>query len=69
MKIVSEKVAVTKEGRLMPHNDSRNMHDRSFQIPAASSDYRKYSFFPRTIKDWNTLPPMVVLAPSVENQL
>ncbi|VDI38372.1 Hypothetical predicted protein [Mytilus galloprovincialis] len=66
-KIVNEKVAVTKEDRLIPPKRlSRNMHDRSFQIPAASNDYRKFSFFPRIIKDWNSLPPGVVSAPSVE---
>jgi hypothetical protein len=43
------------------------MHDQNFQIPSAASDYRKYSFFPRTIRDWNALPPHgVVTAPSVE---
>ncbi|VDI17481.1 Hypothetical predicted protein [Mytilus galloprovincialis] len=64
---LNEKVAVTKEDRLIPPTRlSRNMHDRSFQIPAASNDYRNFSFFPRTIKDWNSLPPGVVSAPSVE---
>jgi hypothetical protein len=42
------------------------MYDKSFQIQSAASDYRKYSFFPRTIRDWNALPPVVVTAPSVE---
>ena len=59
--------AVPKEDRLIPPKLlSRNMHDRSFQIPAASNYYRKFSFFPRTIKDWNSLPPGEVSAPSVE---
>ena len=48
-KITNEKVAIP-----------RNMQDKSFQIPSAASDYRKYSFFPRTIRDWNALPPGVV---------
>lgn len=66
-KITNEKVAIPKEGRLIPPKRlSRNMHDKSFQIPSAASDYRKYSFFPRTIRDWNALPPGVVTAPSVE---
>lgn len=57
-KIISEKVAVTKEGRPIPFNQlSINMHDRNFQILASSSDYQKYSFFPHTIKDGDTLPP------------
>ena len=63
-----EKVAIPKEGRLIPPKRlSRNKHDKNFQIPSAASDYRKYSFFPRTIRDWNALPPHgVVTAPSVE---
>jgi hypothetical protein len=42
------------------------MHDKSFQISSAASDYRKYSFFQQTIRDWNALPPGVVTVPSVE---
>jgi hypothetical protein len=58
-KITNEKVAIPKEGRLIPPKRlSRNMHDKSFQIPSAASDYRKYSFFP--------LPPGVVTVQSVE---
>jgi hypothetical protein len=49
-----------------PKRLSRNMNDKSFQIPSAASDYRKYSFFPRTIRDWNARPPGVITAPSVE---
>jgi hypothetical protein len=49
-KITNEKVAISKEGRLIPPKRlSRNMHDKSFQIPSAASNYMKYSFFPRTI--------------------
>ena len=51
-KITNEKVAIPKEGRLIPPKLlSRNMHDKSFQIPSATSDYRKYSFFPPTNYD------------------
>ena len=66
-KITNEKVAIPKEERLIPPKRlSRNIHDKSFQIPSAASDYRKYSFFPRTIGDWNALPSGVVTTPSVE---
>jgi hypothetical protein len=27
----------------------------------------KYSFIPRTISDWNKLPPEVILSPSVDS--
>jgi hypothetical protein len=42
------------------------MHDKIFQIPSAASNYMKYSFFPRTIRNWNALPPGVATTPSVE---
>ena len=35
---------------------SRNQHSLAFQIPSASKDVYKYSFFPQTIRDWNDLP-------------
>ena len=51
-KITNEKVAIPKEGCLIPPKQLlRNMHGKSFQIPSAASDYRKYSFFPRTTRD------------------
>ena len=36
---------------------SRNQHSLVFQIPSASKDVYKYSFFPQTIRDWNDPPP------------
>ena len=52
-----EDVAISKEERLIPpKRTTRNMHQLSFQVSSSSSDYRKYSFFPRTIRDWNSLP-------------
>jgi hypothetical protein len=56
-KTYHEDVAISKEERLIPpKRTTRNMHPLSFQVPSSSSDYRKYSFFPRTIRDWNSLP-------------
>ena len=34
----------------------RNQHSLAFQIPSASKDVYKYSFFPLNIRDWNDLP-------------
>ena len=34
----------------------RNQHSLAFQIPSASKDVYKCSFFPQTIRDWNDLP-------------
>ena len=48
-KITHEKIAIPKEGRLIPPRClTCNIHDKSFQIPSEASDYRKYSFFPYT---------------------
>ena len=41
-KIENDKVAIEKEGRLVrPRRITRNMHDKSYQLPSARSDYRK----------------------------
>jgi hypothetical protein len=39
---------------------SRNTHNRAFQIESCRIDTRKMSFFPRTVRDWNLLPPDIV---------
>ena len=33
----------------------RNSHSKAFQLPSASTEAYKYSFFPQTIRDWNDL--------------
>ena len=38
----------------------RNQHSLAFQIPPASKDVYKYSFFPQTIRDWNDLPESLI---------
>ena len=38
----------------------RNKHSLAFQIPSASKDLYKYSFFPQTIRDWNDLPESLI---------
>jgi len=35
---------------------TRQCHPLHFIIPSTNCDYYKYSFFPRTIRDWNNLP-------------
>jgi len=38
----------------------------AYHIPPLSCDYHLYSFFPRTVRDWNILPEAVVRASSPE---
>ena len=38
----------------------KNQHSLTFQIPSASKDVYKYSFFPQTIRDWNNLTESLI---------
>ena len=38
----------------------------AYHIQPSSCDYHLYSFFPRTVRDWNILPEVVVKASSPE---
>ena len=38
----------------------RNQHSLAFQIPSASKDVYKNSFFHKTIRDWNDLPESLI---------
>ena len=46
---------------LVPKNRRcRNQHSMAFQIPYASIEAYKCSFFPQTIRDWNNLPDSLI---------
>ena len=50
-------IARTPTDDLIPKNRRcRNQHSMVFQIPSASKDSYKKSFFSPTIRDWNALP-------------
>jgi hypothetical protein len=56
-------LAIDKEKRpIRPTQHTGNSLENSYmyQIPMCTSDYRKESFFPRAIREWNFLPPEVV---------
>ena len=38
----------------------------AYNIPSSRCDYHLYSFFPRTVRDWNTLPQQTVELGTVE---
>ena len=53
--------AMTPSDDLIPKaKRGRNQHSLAFQIPSASKDAYKYSFFPQTIRDWNDLPESLI---------
>ena len=43
----------------------RNHHSMKFQAPTAGTDIYKGSFFPQSIKDWNTLSESVISSAEV----
>ena len=65
------------KGKAMPHTDDpipktrrrRNQHILAFQIPSVSKDVYKYSFFPKTIKDWNDLPEFLISSSELSDDI
>ena len=47
----------------------RNQHSLAFQIPSASNDVYKYSFFPQTIRDWNDLPESLISSSELSDRV
>ena len=55
-KITNNLVAIQKEQYLKTTSRvSRRCNNQGFYIPQSSADYHLYSFFPRTIREWNAL--------------
>ena len=46
----------------------RKQHSLTFQIPSASKDVYKYSFFPQTIRDWNDLPESLISSAELSDE-
>ena len=44
---------------------ARHNHQLKYQIPTPTTDSYKFSFYPRSIRIWNNLPPSVVMLPTV----
>ena len=38
----------------------RNHHSMAYRVPIANTNIYKCSFFPQTIRDWNTLPDSLI---------
>ena len=67
-KITHDLVAIPKDQYLtVLQRQSRTSHPMAYRQIATSTDYIKYSFFPRTIVHWNSLPPEVVFLPNVDD--
>ena len=68
-KIRNHLVAIDGSEHLKPQltQPSRHTNSQPYMIMCKDTDYQLYAFFPRTIRDWNSLPDSVVTAPSVDS--
>ena len=63
-----KEVNIEADHKLIPTNRKlRNTNSNCFQLPSCNTTTRKESFYPRTIRDWNTLPNSVTVASSLES--
>ncbi len=64
-KAVNNQIAIQLPNDLQrPSRMTRNQHSKSFIQMSAGPNYYNNSFFPRTVKDWNSLGENIVQAPS-----
>ena len=45
---------------------TRSLHCESYLVPRSRTESHRQSFFPRTVRDWNSLPSFTVTASSVD---
>ena len=56
----------TLKAKLVPRpSRQRRTHDKQLTLLNTRTQYRGSSFFPKTIRDWNSLPMKVVEAPTL----
>ena len=51
----------------LDHNCNTKYSENSYKLPHCSCDYYKYSFYPRTIREWNNLPSRISNSTSVKS--
>ena len=60
-------VAVNSDLYLVPITaPTRQDHCLTFQRISTKTNYHKYSYYPRTIKEWNKLPAIIVECPDLD---
>ena len=68
-KCLKGKARIPTEDLIPKTRRGRNQHSLAFQIPSASKDVYKYSFFPQTmIRDWNDLPEFLVSSSELSDE-
>ncbi|MES9880859.1 MAG: reverse transcriptase family protein [Sedimenticola sp.] len=67
-KIVNSLVAIPLPQHIQPSNRiSRYCHSMTFRQIHTNTDFYKYSFFPRTVVQWNSLSESTVTQPDLEH--
>ena len=46
---------------------SRHCHELGYQVPHSTKEFHKFSFYPRTIGEWNALPTHIPESSSLES--
>ena len=67
-KIDNNLVGINKDQYITPAVDSRTRgsHNKKIQEASANTNIYKFSYFPRTTRDWNRLTETTVTLPSLE---
>ena len=62
-------VDITTEDHLIPNSEKRtcNNHAFKYRMPEVFKDVFKFSFFPRSITEWNSLPADLVTCESLSD--
>ena len=65
-KIINNQLPITFPPYYLPvQYHTRQYHQDHFIVPQSNTNSHKYSFYPRTIRDWNNLPVSLVEATNV----
>ena len=65
-KIVNDLVSVHCPNLTPSNPRSRRTHQKQYDRVTCRTEYRNNAFLPRTVREWNALPPDVALAPSLD---
>ena len=62
-------VDISTDDHLIPNSEkrTRNSHAFKYRVPEVSKDVFKFSFFPRSITEWNSLPADLVNCKSLSD--
>ena len=68
-KLSHDLVDINTEEHLIPNSEkrTRNSHAFKYRMPKVSKDVFTFSFFPRSISEWNSLPADLVNCKSIYN--